>query len=81
MRSARAFGCVGRDTAVHGMASLSGVIAAMADEEPVYRLIVRAAVTTGCRIGELIALDWQNVNLTAGNFRDRDLDLFDGSTT
>ena len=33
------------------------------DKEPVYRVIVEAAVETGARVGELIALDWDNVHL------------------
>jgi integrase len=50
---------------------LERLFAAMQDDQTVYRMIVRAAVATGARIGELVALDWQDVNLTAGTIRIR----------
>jgi integrase len=42
------------------------LVAAMADEEPVYVAMVKCAVEIGARVGELVALDWRNVNLTDG---------------
>jgi integrase len=42
---------------------------AMQREKAVYRFVVRAALGTGARIGELVALDWRNVNLSAGSMR------------
>jgi integrase len=39
------------------------LLAAMASEEKVYVAIVKAALVTGCRIGELAALTWDNVSL------------------
>lgn len=45
--------------------------AAMVDEEDVYRAIVRALVATGARAGELVALDWRDVNLAEKTLRVR----------
>jgi integrase len=39
---------------------------ALGDYEPVYLYAARFSVETGARLGELIALEWQNVNLTNG---------------
>jgi integrase len=39
--------------------------------EPVYVAIVRAAATTGARIGEMIALRWEDLNLADGKLRIR----------
>jgi integrase len=39
--------------------------------EPVYPMVVRAAATTGARIGELVALDWTDVKLADGTLRIR----------
>jgi integrase len=36
----------------------------MRDEEPVYVAVVKAAVASGARIGELVALEWDAVSLT-----------------
>jgi integrase len=47
------------------------LLGAMRDEKPVYRMIVRAAVTTGARIGELVALDWRDVDIAAGEVKIR----------
>jgi integrase len=40
------------------------LLAAMAGEEGVYVAVVRAALTTGCRVGELVALTWDSLSLT-----------------
>lgn len=50
---------------------IAAIVAAMHDEEPVYPMVVRAAVTTGARIGELVALDWTDINLSDGTIRIR----------
>ena len=47
----------------------------------VYLAIIRASLETGARIGELIALDWCDVNLTDGKIRIRHTyDAVDGLT-
>lgn len=47
------------------------LLAALQDEQAVYRSIVRAALETGARIGELVALDWRDVNLSSGTMQIR----------
>jgi integrase len=61
---------------------LAAILSAMGDEEPVYAMVVRAAVATGCRLGELIALDWSAVDLIDRTIRVRHTyDSIDGLTT
>ncbi len=50
---------------------LAGLWQAMKDVEPVYRHTCRFAIATGLRQGELIALDWTDVNLLEGEVRVR----------
>lgn len=58
------------------------LLAELADEDPVYQLVVRAALETGARIGELVALDWRNVNLSAGKVTiEHTYNQVDGLTT
>jgi integrase len=45
---------------------LERLYAALADEEPVYLALVDVMVATGLRVGEAIALDWQDVDLSSG---------------
>ena len=50
---------------------LARLLIALRHEEAVYVSMVRIAVEIGARIGELIALDWTDVNLTAGKVKIR----------
>ena len=50
--------------------------------EPVYGYVARAAVATGARLGELIALDWDDLQLAEGRLTiRRHYDSIDGMTT
>ena len=50
--------------------------------EPVYIAVVKVALATGARIGELVALDWNDVALGAGELRiRRHWDTLDGPST
>jgi integrase len=60
---------------------LARLLAALRHEEPVYLAIVRLAVETGARIGELIALEWEAVDLSGGKITIRHhYDAVDGLT-
>jgi integrase len=53
-----------------------------AEVDGVYVAIVRAALELGARVGELIALDWSNVDLTGGTVKIRHTyNTVDGLTT
>ena len=55
---------------------------AMADYEPVYPFLCRFSVETGARLGEIVALDWRNVDLTAGRiYLEHSWDDEDGAIT
>ncbi len=57
------------------------LVAAMADEEAVYVAVVKAAVATGARIGELVALTWDCVSLSEKRMEIRHtFSLLDGLT-
>jgi integrase len=55
-----------KGTSAFNDGELARLLNALRHEEPVYLAIVRAAVETGARIGELIALDWRDVDLIGG---------------
>jgi integrase len=55
----------GKGTPPYTDGELERLLGALATAEPVYRTIVHLAAETGARIGELIALDWPNVNMLA----------------
>ena len=62
-------------------AEVAKLLQALAKDAPVYLAIIRASVETGARIGELIALDWRDVNLADGKIRIRHTyDAVDGLT-
>lgn len=50
-------------------AEIARLYAGLAAAEPVYLAIVKAAVETGCRIGELVAMDWSALKLLEGELR------------
>jgi integrase len=52
-------------------AEVAQLVARLDATQSVYATIVKAAVVTGARIGELIALDWADVDLTARRLRIR----------
>ena len=63
------------------LAKLWAKMEALDRRSPVYLYIAKAAVTTGARLGELIALNWDDLNLTGKRLRiRRHWDPVDGAT-
>ena len=63
------------------LAKLWAKMEALDRRSPVYMYIAKAAVTTGARLGELIALNWDDLDLTGKRLRiRRHWDPVDGAT-
>jgi integrase len=62
---------VPKGTPPYSDAEVAQLVARLEATQSVYAAIVKAAITTGARVGELIALDWGDIDLTARRLKVR----------